>query len=242
MEISKIRNFSIIAHIDHGKSTLADRIIEICGGMDERTKKDQVLDSMDIERERGITIKAQTVRLNYKHTDGNSYQLNILDTPGHVDFSYEVSRSLSACEGSLLVVDSTQGVEAQTLANAYQAIDANHEILPVLNKADLPASEPERVKEDIEQTIGIDASEAHLVSAKTGLGVKELIEEIISKLPSPTTEGQELKALLVDSWYDNYLGVTVLVRILDGEMKKGMKGLEREGYNFIKIIRYKRFF
>jgi GTP-binding protein LepA len=214
MEISKIRNFSIVAHIDHGKSTLADRIIEICGGMDERTKKDQVLDSMDIERERGITIKAQTVRLNYKHTDGNSYQLNILDTPGHVDFSYEVSRSLSACEGSLLVVDSTQGVEAQTLANAYQAIDANHEILPVLNKADLPASEPERVKEDIEQTIGIDASEAHLVSAKTGLGVKELIEEIISKLPSPTTEGQDLKALLVDSWYDNYLGVTVLVRIL----------------------------
>ena len=223
MEISKIRNFSIVAHIDHGKSTLADRIIEICGGMDERTKKDQVLDSMDIERERGITIKAQTVRLNYKHTDGNSYQLNILDTPGHVDFSYEVSRSLSACEGSLLVVDSTQGVEAQTLANAYQAIDANHEILPVLNKADLPASEPERVKEDIEQTIGIDASEAHLVSAKTGLGVRELIEEIISKLPSPTTDGQDLKALLVDSWYDNYLGVTVLVRILDGEMKKGMK-------------------
>ena len=219
MEISKIRNFSIVAHIDHGKSTLADRIIEICGGMDERTKKDQVLDSMDIERERGITIKAQTVRLNYKHTDGHSYQLNILDTPGHVDFSYEVSRSLSACEGSLLVVDSTQGVEAQTLANAYQAIDANHEILPVLNKADLPASEPERVKEDIEQTIGIDASEAHLVSAKTGLGVKELIEEIIYRLPSPTTEGQDLKALLVDSWYDNYLGVTVLVRILDGEMK-----------------------
>jgi len=223
MEISKIRNFSIVAHIDHGKSTLADRIIEICGGMNERTKKDQVLDSMDIERERGITIKAQTVRLNYKHTDGDLYQLNILDTPGHVDFSYEVSRSLSACEGSLLVVDSTQGVEAQTLANAYQAIDANHEILPVLNKADLPASEPERAKEDIEQTIGIDASEAHLVSAKTGLGVKELIEEIISKLPSPTTEGQELKALLVDSWYDNYLGVTVLVRILNGEMKKGMK-------------------
>ena len=178
MEISKIRNFSIVAHIDHGKSTLADRIIEICGGMDERTKKDQVLDSMDIERERGITIKAQTVRLNYKHNDGNSYQLNILDTPGHVDFSYEVSRSLSACEGSLLVVDSTQGVEAQTLANAYQAIDANHEILPVLNKADLPASEPDRVKEDIEQTIGIDASEAHLVSAKTGQGVTQLIEEI----------------------------------------------------------------
>src|SRR6056300_1308354 len=223
MEISKIRNFSIVAHIDHGKSTLADRIIEICGGMDERTKKDQVLDSMDIARERGITIKAQTVRLNYKHTDGNSYQLNILDTPGHVDFSYEVSRSLSACEGSLLVVDSTQGVEAQTLANAYQAIDANHEIMPVLNKADLPASEPERVKEDIEQTIGIDASESLLVSAKTGQGVKELIDQLIIKLPSPTTQDDELKALLVDSWYDNYLGVTVLVRILDGVMRKGMK-------------------
>ena len=223
MEISHIRNFSIVAHIDHGKSTLADRIIELCGGMDERTKKDQVLDSMDIERERGITIKAQTVRLNYKHSDGKDYQLNILDTPGHVDFSYEVSRSLSACEGSLLVVDSTQGVEAQTLANAYQAIEANHEILPVLNKADLPASDPERVKEDIEQTIGIDASEAHLVSAKTGQGVKDLIEQIILKLPSPRTDGQDLKALLVDSWYDNYLGVTVLVRILDGELKKGMK-------------------
>ena len=223
MEISHIRNFSIVAHIDHGKSTLADRIIELCGGMDERTKKDQVLDSMDIERERGITIKAQTVRLNYKHSDGKDYQLNILDTPGHVDFSYEVSRSLSACEGSLLVVDSTQGVEAQTLANAYQAIDANHEILPVLNKADLPASDPERVKEDIEQTIGIDASEAHLVSAKTGQGVKDLIEQIILKLPSPRTDGQDLKALLVDSWYDNYLGVTVLVRILDGELKKGVK-------------------
>ena len=223
MEISKIRNFSIVAHIDHGKSTLADRIIEICGGMDDRTKKDQVLDSMDIERERGITIKAQTVRLNYKNKLGETYQLNILDTPGHVDFSYEVSRSLSACEGSLLIVDSTQGVEAQTLANAYQAIDANHEILPVLNKADLPASEPDRVKEDIEQTIGIDTSEALLVSAKTGQGVGELIEQLIIKLPSPTTGENELKALLVDSWYDNYLGVTVLVRVLDGVMKKGMK-------------------
>ncbi len=223
MEISKIRNFSIVAHIDHGKSTLADRIIEICGGMDDRTKKDQVLDSMDIERERGITIKAQTVRLNYKNKSGETYQLNILDTPGHVDFSYEVSRSLSACEGSLLIVDSTQGVEAQTLANAYQAIDANHDILPVLNKADLPASEPDRVKEDIEQTIGIDTSEALLVSAKTGQGVNELVEQLIVKLPSPKTGGEELKALLVDSWYDNYLGVTVLVRILDGVMKKGMK-------------------
>ena len=223
MGISNIRNFSIIAHIDHGKSTLADRIIEICGGMDDRTKKDQVLDSMDIERERGITIKAQTVRLDYKNYSGETYQLIILDTPGHVDFSYEVSRSLSACEGSLLVVDSTQGVEAQTLANAYQAIDVNHEILPVLNKADLPASEPDRVKEDIEQTIGIDTSEALLVSAKTGQGVKELIDQLIIKLPSPSSEGQDLKALLVDSWYDNYLGVTVLVRILDGVMKKGMK-------------------
>ena len=223
MKISHIRNFSIVAHIDHGKSTLADRIIEMCGGMDDRTKKDQVLDSMDIERERGITIKAQTVRLNYKNKLGETYQLNILDTPGHVDFSYEVSRSLSACEGSLLIVDSTQGVEAQTLANAYQAIDANHEILPVLNKADLPASEPDRVKEDIEQTIGIDTSDALLVSAKTGQGVRELVDQLIIKLPSPTTEGDELKALLVDSWYDNYLGVTVLVRILDGVMKKGMK-------------------
>ena len=206
MEISKIRNFSIIAHIDHGKSTLADRIIEICGGMDDRTKKDQVLDSMEIERERGITIKAQTVRLNYKNKKGDEYQLNILDTPGHVDFSYEVSRSLSACEGSVLVVDSTQGVEAQTLANAYQAIDVNHEILPVLNKADLPASEPERVKEDIEQTIGIDTSEARLVSAKTGLGVEDLLDQIVEKLPSPNTNEKNLKALLVDSWYDNYLG------------------------------------
>ena len=223
MEISKIRNFSIVAHIDHGKSTLADRIIEICGGMNERTKKDQILDSMDIERERGITIKAQTVRLNYKNKSGQNYQLNILDTPGHVDFSYEVSRSLSACEGSLLVVDSTQGVEAQTLANAYQALDANHEILPVLNKADLPASDPDRVKEDIEQTIGIDTSEALLVSAKTGKGVDILLEQIIEKLPSPNSTGKELKALLVDSWYDNYLGVTVLVRIIDGVMKKGMK-------------------
>ena len=203
MEISKIRNFSIIAHIDHGKSTLADRIIEICGGMDDRTKKDQVLDSMEIERERGITIKAQTVRLNYKNKNGDEYQLNILDTPGHVDFSYEVSRSLSACEGSVLVVDSTQGVEAQTLANAYQAIDVNHEILPVLNKADLPASEPDRVKEDIEQTIGIDTSEAQLVSAKTGLGVEGLLEQIIEKLPAPYTNEKSLKALLVDSWYDN---------------------------------------
>ena len=223
MEISKIRNFSIVAHIDHGKSTLADRIIEYCGGMDDRTKKDQVLDSMDIERERGITIKAQTVRLKYINADKEEFQLNLMDTPGHVDFSYEVSRSLSACEGSILVVDSTQGVEAQTLANAYQAIDVNHDILPVLNKIDLPSSDPERVKEDIEQTIGIDASEALPVSAKTGEGIPELVNQIISKLPPPISEGEELKALLVDSWYDNYLGVTVLVRIKGGILKKGMK-------------------
>ena len=223
MEISKIRNFSIVAHIDHGKSTLADRIIEYCGGMDDRTKKDQVLDSMDIERERGITIKAQTVRLKYISADKEEFQLNLMDTPGHVDFSYEVSRSLSACEGSILVVDSTQGVEAQTLANAYQAIDVNHDILPVLNKIDLPSSDPERVKEDIEQTIGIDASEALPVSAKTGEGIPELVNQLISKLPPPISEGEELKALLVDSWYDNYLGVTVLVRIKGGILKKGMK-------------------
>ena len=223
MEISKIRNFSIVAHIDHGKSTLADRIIEYCGGMDDRTKKDQVLDSMDIERERGITIKAQTVRLKYVNSDKEEFQLNLMDTPGHVDFSYEVSRSLSACEGSILVVDSTQGVEAQTLANAYQAIDVNHDILPVLNKIDLPSSDPERVKEDIEQTIGIDASEALPVSAKTGEGIPELVNQLILKLPPPVSDGEELKALLVDSWYDNYLGVTVLVRIKGGKLKKGMK-------------------
>jgi|TARA_B110000208_G_scaffold95921_1_gene120213 GTP-binding protein LepA len=223
MDISRIRNFSIVAHIDHGKSTLADRIIEYCGGMDERTKKDQVLDSMDIERERGITIKAQTVRLKYTDANKQEYQLNLMDTPGHVDFSYEVSRSLSACEGSILVVDSTQGVEAQTLANAYQAIEVNHDILPVLNKIDLPSSDPERVKEDIEQTIGIDASEALPVSAKTGEGIPALVDQIILKLPPPISEGDELKALLVDSWYDNYLGVTVLVRIKGGKLKKGMK-------------------
>ncbi len=223
MEISKIRNFSIVAHIDHGKSTLADRIIEYCGGMDDRTKKDQVLDSMDIERERGITIKAQTVRLKYISVNKEEYQLNLMDTPGHVDFSYEVSRSLSACEGSILVVDSTQGVEAQTLANAYQAIEVNHDILPVLNKIDLPSSDPEKVREDIEQTIGIDASAALSISGKTGEGVPALVEQIISKLPPPVNEGEELKALLIDSWYDNYLGVTVLVRIKGGKLKKGMK-------------------
>ncbi|MCH2322230.1 MAG: translation elongation factor 4 [Hyphomicrobiales bacterium] len=219
-----IRNFAIIAHIDHGKSTLADRLIQFCGGLSEREMKDQVLDSMDIERERGITIKAQTVRLNYKDSNSNEYQLNLIDTPGHVDFSYEVNRSLSACEGSILVVDAAQGVEAQTLANVYQAIDLNHEIIPVINKIDLPAAEPDRVCRQIEEVIGLDASDAIKVSAKTGEGIEDIFGALIERLPQPKEDTSETsKALLVDSWYDSYLGVVVLVRVIAGELSKGQK-------------------
>ena len=221
-ELNKIRNFSIVAHIDHGKSTLADRLIQETGTVKDRDMKEQLLDAMDIERERGITIKANTVRIDYQANDGETYVLNLIDTPGHVDFAYEVSRSMRAVEGSLLVVDSTQGVEAQTLANVYQALDADHEIVPVLNKIDLPASDCDRVAEQIEDVIGIDASEAIQVSAKTGVGIKETLEAIVSHLPAPTGEREAtLKAMLVDSWYDSYLGVVVLVRVMDGTLKKG---------------------
>ena len=222
--MQKIRNFSIIAHIDHGKSTIADRFIQFCGGLSDREMSSQVLDSMDIEKERGITIKSQSVSLNYKAKDGETYQLNFIDTPGHVDFSYEVSRSLSACEGALLIVDASQGVEAQTVANCYTAIDQGLEVLAVLNKIDLPAAEPERVVDEIEDVVGVEAHDAVHASAKSGIGIEEILEQIVEKIPSPEGElDAPIKALIIDSWFDNYLGVVSLIRVIDGEIKAKTK-------------------